>query len=587
LPTTRLALAMMMLAATAQAIEVVDPADVPPGAVGVCVTEMDGGEVVEIPVEVIGTIGPWAPEGEIVLVRLGGERFRHTGIIAGMSGSPVYVDGRLLGALAFGWPFAKEPIGGVTPFARMVGLSTTSGSDAGAGADRPALADLIDAGGRRHLGELLAGWLLPERDGWTTGLPVAVVGSPAWRPQGGDWLAESWRRLGWMAVPGGAGAPPSAGRIEPGGMVAAVLVDGDAVLAAGGTVTEVRGDEVWAFGHPFLGGGDIRLPMARASVVAVMPSQLSSFKFFSVGEVIGSFEADRSRGIWGRIGETTPLVPVTVTVDDRHNLFRVVRHATLSPFLVAYVVQASQAARGRMLGDQTIGLRIEVSYAGQPPAVYSETLAAGDAPAQAAALTAAVVAYLESSTHPAPDLERVAISLATEERLRSAELLDAIPARRVVHPGDELAVRLRLRPFRGEVMTRDLPIRVPSGMPEGRLDLVVADGASWSVYDLGMRPFEPGSFADEVRLVNSLTPSTSVVLALEARQPGVALTGGSVAMPPGLVMQLESGLGPGIETTSYAVVEKVEQPVGLPLSGAVRIELVVRTERREERSEVP
>ncbi len=587
MPTARLALALMMAAATVHAAEVVDPADVQPGAVGICVTEMDGGEVVEIPVEVIGTIGPWAPEGEIVLVRLEGERYRHTGIIAGMSGSPVYVDGRLLGALAFGWPFAKEPIGGVTPFARMVGLSAVSGSGPGTGASRPALVELVAAAGRPGLGERLADWLLPERDGGTVGLPVAVAGGPAWRPGDGDWLAESWRRLGWMAVPGGAGAPTAGGAVEPGGMIAAVLVEGDAVLAAGGTVTEVRGDEVWAFGHPFLGGGAIRLPMARASVVAVMPSQLSSFKFFSVGETIGSFEADRSRGIWGRIGETTPMLPVTVTVDGRRNAFRIVRHATLSPFLAAYVVQASQAARGRMLGDQTIGLRIELDYAGQAPAVYRETLAAGDAPDQAAALTAAVVAYLESSSHEVPDLEGIAVSLETVERLRSAELLEAIPARRVVHPGEELVVRLRLRPFRGGEVIRDQPIRIPSGMPEGRLDLVVADGASWSVYDLGMRPLEPGSFADEVRLVNSLTPSTSVVLALEARQPGVALAGGSVAMPSGLVVQLESGLGPAIETTSYTVVGRVDVPFDLPVAGAERIELRVRAERREGRSEVP
>jgi hypothetical protein len=119
-------------------------------------------------------------------------------------------------------------------------------------------------------------------------------------------------------------------------------------------------------------------------------------------------------------------------------------------------------------------------------------------------------------------------------------------------------------------------------VPEGRLDLVVADGASWSLYDFGMRPLLPGSFDDEVRLVNSLQSSTSLVMVLERRQTGVTISGGSVVMPPSMVVQMRSGLGPGLMTTSYAVAAKVEEAMGMPMSGAERIELQVRSEKRPE-----
>jgi hypothetical protein len=582
-----MALVLMLFAAAVQAVEVIEPSEVAPGSKGICITEMDGGERVEIPLTVIGTVGPWTPEGEIVLVRLEDERFRETGIIAGMSGSPVYVDDRLLGALAFGWSFSKEPIGGVTPFSRMESLADEGAFQAGAGLGRPSLVEMMEAGRENRLGGLLADWLLPEKSSELHHLPMAVTSSGQWSPAGGDWLSESWRRLGWVSVPGGSFDDAGGGSLAPGDMVAGVLVDGDAVLAAGGTVTEVRGDEVWAFGHPFLGGGGFRLPMARAKVVTVLPSQVSSFKFFSIGETIGSFFSDRSRGIWGRLGEPAPMVPVTVNIDDRKYEFRTIRHPNLTPFTVAYLAQSSQAARGRLFGEQTIGFRIELSYSGHDPVVYEEVLASGDAPAQAASIAAGLLAYLESSVFEIPDLEAITIDLETEERIRGAELIDVIPQRRTVSPGETVPVRLRFRPYRGEEFIRELAIRVPAGVPDGRLDLVVADGASWSLYDFGMRPLMPGSFDDELELVNSLLPSTTVVMVFERRQSGVALSGGSVTMPPSMVVQLRGALGPGLTTTSYAVVASVEETMDMPVSGAERIELKVLSEGRMDRAEVP
>ena len=371
-------------------------------------------------------------------------------------------------------------------------------------------------------------------------------------------------------------------------MVAGVMVDGDAVLAAGGTVTEVRGDEVWAFGHPFLGGGGFRLPMARAQVVTVLPSQASSFKFFTVGESIGSFVSDRSRGIWGRMGETAPMVPVTV--NDRWPAIRFPfdppRQSDAVSRRLSGAVEPGGPRPALWRTDHRGAHRTAATPAIEP-VVYEEVLASGEAPAQAAVHRGR--AHRPISRHSVfevPELEAVTIDLKTEERLRGAELVDVIPQRRVVHPGELLPVRLRFRPYRGEEFTRELAIRVPAGMPDGRLDLVVADGASWSLYDFGMRPFSPGSFDDELRLVNSLLPSTTVVMVFERRQTGVALSGGSVTMPPSLVVQLRAGLGPGLMTTSYAVVAMVEETMDMPVSGAERIELQVRSEGRE-RPEVP
>jgi hypothetical protein len=560
------------------AVESLDPAEATPGRTGVCITEMDGGERVEIPLTVLGTVGSGRPDGEIVLVRLDHPRMQETGIIAGMSGSPVYLDGKLLGALAYGWAFASEPIGGVTPFVRMLEVEPLPPAT-GVG-PRPQLSEILAASSEGGLGDLVVDWLLPESSGGSQALPLAVAG---WRnPSDDSWLAESGRRMGWVAATGG--GPSDAQVIDevtPGSMVAAVMVDGDVTLAAGGTVTEVRDDRLWAFGHPFLGTGSTAMPLSQAGVVAVLPNLMNSFKFFTVGEQIGAIVADRRDGILGRLGAEAPMVPISVTVDDHRFSYRSVRHPVLLPLLTGYLSQASQGVIGRSFGDQTVAVRVSVHYPGEQVAAVSATLAGPQASAEASAFTAAVVAYLEGSPFEGPEIESVAISLETVERLETATLLDIVPERRVVWPGDELAVRFRLRPHRGAEETHTLKVRIPEGTPEGRLDLVGADGAAWTAYDLQMRPLRPASFADEVRLVNSIDPSTSLVAVLERRDVGLAIAGGTVSAPPSIVIQMQSVLGPNLDTVAYSVIAKTEATMPFPIFGAQRIPLTVRAGSRE------
>lgn len=562
----------------AWAIDGFDLAEAIPGQTGVCITEMDGGERVEIPLTVLGTVGSGRPDGEIVLVRLDHARMRETGIIAGMSGSPVYIDGKLLGALAYGWAFASEPIGGVTPFVRM--LEVEPSPPASVVASRPQLSEILAAARGGTLGQLVVDWLVPESSEGPRALPLAVAG---WQtPSGGTWLAESGRRLGWVAAAGGGQSDTRVtGAIGPGSMIAAVMVDGDVTLAAGGTVTEVRDDRLWAFGHPFLGAGSIAMPLARAEVVAVLPNLMNSFKFFTIGEPIGAIVADRRDGILGRLGAEAPMVPISVTVNDRRYSYRSVRHPLLLPLLTGYLSQASQGVSGRSFGDQTVAVQVSVRYPGNQTATVSATVASSQAAAEASAFSTAVVAYLEGSTFEVPDIESIAISLETIEGLETATILDIVPERRVVHPGDELAVHFRLRPHRGAEIIHTVKVRVPEGIPEGRIDLVGADGAAWTAYDLQMRPLRPANFADEVRLVNSLDGATSLVAVLERRDVGVAVAGGTVSAPPSVVIQMQAALGPNLDTVAYSVVAKVEAKMSFPISGAQRIPLTVRAGSRE------
>ena len=303
---------------------------------------------------------------------------------------------------------------------------------------------------------------------------------------------------------------------------------------------------------------------------------MSSFKFFTVGGELGAMVADRRDGIVGRLGDTAPMVPIEIAVDGEERSFRAVRHPVLLPLLAAYLSQASQSVRGRVVGDQTVTARIELRYPGHEPTALRFNVSSGQAAAEAAAFVGAVLAYLEASPFAGPPLESLSVRLDTAERLRAARILEVVPSRRVVRPGEQIELRFRLKPHRGPEEVRVLTLQVPPGLPDGRLDVVGADGAAWTAYELKMRPRRPASFDDELQLLAGLVPASTLVAALERPDSGVALPGGSLSTPPGIALQLASALGPNLETVSYSVVAEAVEAVGVPVAGAQRVQLTVR-----------
>jgi hypothetical protein len=303
---------------------------------------------------------------------------------------------------------------------------------------------------------------------------------------------------------------------------------------------------------------------------------MNSFKFFNVGESLGAFRLDRSHGVWGRIGDTAPMVPIEVRTSRETYTFRCVRHPVMLPLLVAYLTQTSHMVRGRGFGSQTLGVAVTVRYAGGYEATIEGAYTEANAVELAAGLAGAVVAYLENSPFEVPPIEGIEVVLTSREAIQRTEILDAVPARSTVRPGESLEVRLRLRPYRGAEESTSIRVDVPAELPEGAVDLIVADGGAWTEYDFRMRPFRPASFADETRLVDRIRPSTSVVVALERRDAGAALSGGTVSMPPSVLLAMRAGLGTNLEATSHRIVSQTWSQMSAPMVGARRIPLKVR-----------
>ncbi len=549
-----------------------DPAAVRVGEKGVCVTEWTGGERLEIPVEILGTLDAVAPGRSAVLVRLADERMAGSGVAAGMSGSPVYVDGKLLGAVAFGWAFAKEPLAGVTPFATMHGVSD-SGMSPEARAPTVAQLAALAAGEAPPLAVLPR---LPSRDG--IGPQLAAVGG---LPLAGGFTGELLAAMGLQAVPAGSGTAPG-GVPQPGEMLAVLLVWGDATIAAGGTVTAREGDRLWAFGHPLFALGKVRLPVARAKVLAVQGSYQSPFKLFAVGEHFGALVADRPAGVLAVAGDEVVGTPVTMNVHDATGdatwHFRVAELPILQPFLVTFLTSASLTARGAAVGEASVRLALTAHLADGRDVAVEQAARGLDAVARLSAFAGGVVGLLANSPFPHPAVRSVDASLNYEEVARGATIVEAVPARTLVSPGEELPVTVRLQPYRVAPVKVEVRIRIPASALPGPLDLVVSDGASWSEYRLRAEAVAPTDFAGQLSELARLDSSTTLIVALEARERGAALPGASEpGVPPSWTATLAAGLGNrALTRLSTNVIAAERNPGSVPFDGTARVSLTVR-----------
>lgn len=562
--------AVLLHVLLAASLSWVDPATIQPGQKGICVTEWTGGERWEIPIEVMGRLDAAAPGRSTVLIRLDDPRFAERGVVQGMSGSPVYLDGKLLGALAFGWSFARTPLAGVTPFSAMRTISVPTPA---AMATAPGLDELagIATGARAPYSALPK---LAHTDAGRA-LPLAVAGLPQPGP-------EVLAGLGMQALPAAEAADVS-GVPEGGDMVAALLVWGDAVVGAGGTVTAREGDSIWAFGHPFLNLGSVRIPAARARVLAVQESYEVPFKFFAVGEPFGTFVGDRTAGMLAQAGEVPAGIPVAVHVRDVAGAtdwnFRIAELPLVAPLLVTYLTNACMTNRGAAAGMATVSLRIEARFADGRAVDVGQATQGVDALARMAGFAGTVVSFLTNSPYPHPDLTGLEITLERAERALGATIVEAVPSRTTVRPGEELTVLVRLQPVDRPDRVERVSLNVPATVAEGKLDLIVADGAAWSDYRIKAEGIDPASFSDQLAQVASLESSKTLVAVLEDRLAGTALPGASQpGLPPSWAATIGTGMGRngGLKRLSTAAVAIVRRETPYPLTGAFRIPLTVR-----------
>ncbi|NOT63655.1 MAG: hypothetical protein HOP19_25870, partial [Acidobacteria bacterium] len=384
---------------------------VKPGMKAIGYTVFEGREPRKFELELLGVLtGAMNPGQSAVLVKLLGEEFQHIGVFAGMSGSPVYVDGKLLGAVAFGYQFSKDAIGGVTPIKDMVDIfeqkekaaptnqpRSISFSEIALNDDAPEFKTFVEDFTRKAAGAVAASNAggVPALKRLAT--PLAITGVA---PEVIAKFAPQFQALGFYPVAGMAGAAPisemkksDANTLKPGSTIVVPLIRGDFSISAAGTVTWRDGNKIYAFGHPFLSIGVSDFPMNEGEVITVLPSQANSFKIAYPTAQVGAMLGDRSTAIYGELGKTAQMLPVELNLrTSRGELkpykFDMVVDRFLTPILMQMTVMAVLGGSERTIGDSTLQIRQQLSVKGQPDITLENRLSTSMNAPMAAALAA-------------------------------------------------------------------------------------------------------------------------------------------------------------------------------------------------------
>jgi hypothetical protein len=581
------------------AVPTLDVEGLRPGQKAVVRTVFEGDRIEEFDAEIVGVLRGGRVEGDMILARATSERVVRGGVAAGMSGSPVYVDGKLIGALSSGWAFSREPLFGVTPIRDMLEVLDLPNRARTGGSAGPSGADLQSYGGARF-GEFRwddgapDGGLEPVTQGArmpaaargpeaATGMtplriPLACSGlnSLALEP-----LARELEALGFAVVPGGR-APaggPSADALVPGAAVAVDVLRGDLLLSAIGTVTYRDGDRVLIFGHPFFQSGEVRLPLSTASITTVVSSQMSSFKLGVTGRQAGTVTQDRRAAVAGVIGGAPRLLPIAVAVGGtgrglQRFRFESIEDRALAPQLVTVATINSLLESGGAGANQTVRWKLEVHRRGALPLVLSD-LAGGDAPVvELGAALAAPLRFLFNNPFERLSLDSVRVTLEVEPgreqwTLRGARVLDA-----AVRPGGRVRVRCDLERWHGERETRELDLAMPEEVPEGRYLLWIGGGPELTRYEASRLPwrYRPTSLDDAWRRLSATRSGDALYLALYARAPEVTSEGRDYPeLPVSALALLAGGQGAGDAARRGDAARLDERRV--PLGGQVRGEL--------------
>jgi hypothetical protein len=538
--------------------------EVRPGMQGVGRTVFEGARVDEFGVRILGVLeNAVGPRQSLVLARLEGGPLARTGVIAGMSGSPVFVDGRLLGAIAYAFPFGKEPIAGITPIGEMIEATRTDAPRAASArfrlpGDAPLAAPLdreaVASALRRPIRSLVPGGLpgagLPPALSGATMRPLALpLVFSGFDPDAFEWARGLFSTMGFAPVTGGGGSAASPGPLPdlvPGAAVGVSLVEGDLDLSVTGTVTRIDEGRVWAFGHPFYNLGPTRFPLKKAWVYSVFPSLQVSWKVAAAFEPVGTMDQDRSTAIAGRLGELPRMIPVEVRLraprsSERTFRFRMVDDDLFTPVLAYVSLLSVLQGHERAIGAATLRVGARLALAGGREVRVSDVVA-GDQPApQAAAVLAGPLALLVGNDFERVTVDRIAVEVDAAETVEKATITRAwMDGTLPLKPGTSAPLKVQLRTHRGRSVVETLHVVVPESAPSGRYTLLVADAATMDALEQRemRQAFVARDMGQLVRALGRLRAGNRVYARLSRPGNGAIVGGEYLPALPGSVLSV-------------------------------------------------
>ncbi len=572
--------------------------DIKAGMTGTAWTVFSGSEPEAVPVFVIGVWrNAFGPKDDIILAKLGGKA-EYTSVAAGMSGSPVYIDGKLAGAVAYRMgSFVKDAICGITPIGSMLEINDFDST-------RPSDARLPNQSQKR------AAIQVPNNVLGTAVSGGGVLLEPIEAPltlsgfQSGalEQLQPLFQAMGVKAVQGGAAgaiksstpAPGWQNSLQPGDAISGVLVSGDMSVSGSGTVTYNDGKRVLAFGHPFFNLGPVDMPMAKGDVLTVLASPFQPMKLINATEVVGALKQDRHSGIMGDLGATSPMVPVNVKIrtygegdavlKQKELHFNVFVQQKWTPYLMMVTLFNSVSGMNDFSEDATYRLSGQVELDGNDKLSLSTMLAPSEAPVPAPMVLAGwwgdKFNRLFTNSVKTPRLKSVNATIDLLPQRRVASIENAFLADPEVEPGSEVPVKVYLRPYRGERLEREVKVKIPAGMPKGEHRILLSDADTLN----RMQSFAASAnhfidLPETVSLINQERSNNRLYVSLVQGRPTYYDDDKTMpSLPASVLNVMQSGRAanrPFVSSPESAQ-EQTSLPFDLVISGSQSIKITVK-----------
>jgi len=569
-----LLLSLVSLASLGVAQDFFPLKDVHPGLHGVGRTVFQGERIEEFQVEILGLLENVAPRQTIVLARLSGGPLAETGVIQGMSGSPVYISGKLLGAVALGFPFAKEPICGIQPIENMI-----------------ADAKLTEKPGR-------AQWAPPSGGGEMANLPVPVSFS-GFSSEALTAYATGFSNLGFRLQQGVAQNSKStrsaADEVVPGSMISVGLITGDMNMTADGTVTYVDGKHVYAFGHRFLDAGPVEMPFAHSEVIVTLPTVNSSFKISAPHAWIGTILSDRATAVAGEIGRAAHTVPLTITVNSsttgNHPYhMQVVNDRLLTPLLSQSALLSTIDATERSIGAGTLRIEGRAEFEDGLPALVMHDVYVSDnaLAAQAAASMLVPLGYVVGGGFNNLRLKNLSFTISQLDAKRQLRLGQAWASAHEARPGDSITLTMQLEGENGYQTAQSVKYRIPIGALNGALNFTIGDSLVQNYAEFaGMAQSSLASPERLIEAINLYHSSEGLYVRIWRPQPAFVVNGpgpgNEMPDPPPSAMLILADPSSSASTTATNIntrgseVDQLSIPVpGYSVSGAKTLQVEIK-----------
>ncbi|MEW6456864.1 MAG: SpoIVB peptidase S55 domain-containing protein [Acidobacteriota bacterium] len=587
----KLFLSTILIPFLLQSSSIMSLKDVKPGMVGKGKTVFEGRKIETFDVEIVGILKNVFPNQSLIIANLKGDMAQKAGVVSGMSGSPVYIEDKLIGSISYSFPWAKDSIAGITPIEEMIEVSKEPEIKKSFSALNIPLKKYLNFEDFKSMFNILNPEISFNYKGnvfYSLPVPLSISNASNRLMEKLNEFSSSLR-----FIPVNAGISANAvdfgnlSSLEEGQAIAVQIVKGDLDISAVGTVTHVDGEKVYAFGHPLFNLGGVEFPMAEGEILAVVPKLDTSFKLSTSGKTIGVFNQDRFNGVFGIIGKVPSLIPLKIELvkengKEKSYNFEIVNNKLLAPFFTFVTILNTVEIVSKSLGDISYSLRGEV-FLEEGKSVKIEDYFSGEGKESIeniSILPAAVLYYLMNNEFKDVKISKVNLKIGVEESIEIAKLERIWVEENEVKPNQRLKIRVFFRTWRGDIKEEEAQISIPNFEPDTPFEIIVGDAETLTQYEIKeYRGGEmPRSLELLIRALNNIRKNNRIYFKLRTKKHSLFFRGEEFSNVPSLINEVISSTRLSISPVdlNFSTVREYQLPIDFVFKGFAKIPLRVK-----------